>query len=325
MIIDCHAHLVPPALLDAIRSQSAQFPSVRLIEEGGSLGFSFAGAKPTRPVSKPLSDLGARLKWMDEQKIERQVVGGWLDMFGNELPAAEGVKWSRLINTHLAQAAKQQPRFVPLAAVPLQDGVLASEVLREAHAAGFKGAMVGTQPKGRGGVLDDPSLQPFWEAANDLGSVIFIHPVFESGDDRVHDYGMANAVGRITDTLIAMSRLIYAGHVTRYANMKVVAGIGGAALPYVVGRLRRNYSLDKDKLGDPDAALAAMYYDTIVQDSRTLRYLADIVGADRIMMGSDMPFPIGDLAPTKIVADTAFSEAERAAINGRLAQKLFGL
>jgi len=104
-----------------------------------------------------------------------------------------------------------------------------------------------------------------------------------------------------------------------------VAGIGGAALPYVIGRLRRNYSLDKDKLGDPDAALAAMYYDTIVQDPRALRYLADIVGAERIMMGSDMPFPIGDLAPLKIVAETKFSDAERTAINGGLAQRLFGL
>ena len=325
MIIDCHAHLVPPSLLEAIRSQAASFPSIRLIEDGGSLGFCFAGGKPTRPVSKPLSDLPARLKWMDEQNIERQVVGGWLDMFGYEVPAEEGVSWSRLINAHLAQTAMREPRFVPLATVPLQDGARAAEVLREAHATGFKGAMIGTQPKGKGGVLDDVKLKPFWEAANELGSVVFIHPVFESGDDRVHDYGMANAVGRITDTLIAMSRLIYAGHVTRYADAKIVAGIGGAALPYVIGRLRRNYSLEKDKLGDPDAALAAMYYDTIVQDPRTLRYLADIVGPERIMMGSDMPFPIGDLAPTKIVAETRFSDSERAAINGGLARRLFGL
>jgi aminocarboxymuconate-semialdehyde decarboxylase len=325
MIIDCHAHLVPPRLLDAIRSEAQHFPSIRLIEEGASLGFSFAGGKPTRPVSKPLSDLPARLKWMDDQNIERQVVGGWLDMFANEIPAEEGAKWSRLINAHLARAAKDQPRFVPLATLPMQDGARAAEVLREAHANGFKGAMIGTQPKGRGGVLDDPLLKPFWETANELGSVVFIHPVFESGDDRVHDYGMANAVGRITDTLIAMSRLIYAGHVTRYPQAKIVAGIGGAALPYVIGRLRRNYSLDKDKLGDPDAALAGLYYDTIVQDPRTLRYLADIVGPERIMMGSDMPFPIGDLAPLNIVAETRFSDSERAAINGGLAQRLFGL
>jgi aminocarboxymuconate-semialdehyde decarboxylase len=325
MIIDCHAHIVPPALLDAIPADKAHFPSIKLIEEGGSLGFSFAGNKPTRPVSKPLSDIAARLAWLDTNKIERQVVGGWLDMFAYEIPIEEGLRWSRLINTHLAKLAKEQPRFIPLATVPLQDGARAAEVLKEAHAQGFKGAMIGTQPKGKGGVLDDPSLLPFWETANNLGSIIFIHPVFESGDDRVHDYGMANAVGRITDTLIAMSRLIYAGHVTRFANMKVVAGIGGAALPYVIGRLRRNYSLDKDKLGDPDAALAAMYYDTIVQDTRTLRYLADIVGADRIMMGSDMPFPIGDLAPLKIVEETSFTDAERAGINGGVVQKLFGL
>jgi aminocarboxymuconate-semialdehyde decarboxylase len=325
MIIDCHAHIVPPALLDAIRSDRASFPSIKLIEEGGSLGFSFAGNKPTRPVSKPLSDIAARLAWLDTNKIERQVVGGWLDMFAYEIPIEEGLRWSRLINTHLAKLAKEQPRFIPLATVPLQDGARAAEVLKEAHSQGFKGAMIGTQPKGKGGVLDDPSLLPFWETANSLGSVIFIHPVFESGDDRVHDYGMANAVGRITDTLIAMSRLIYAGHVTRFANMKVVAGIGGAALPYVIGRLRRNYSLDKDRLGDPDAALAAMYYDTIVQDIRTLRYLADIVGSDRIMMGSDMPFPIGDLAPLKIVEETSFTDAERAGINGGVVQKLFGL
>ncbi|MGA7803079.1 amidohydrolase family protein [Bradyrhizobium sp.] len=325
MIIDCHAHLVPPSLLDAIRAEQASFPSIRLIEEGGSLGFSFAGNKPTRPVSKPLTDIAARLQWLDSNAIERQVVGGWLDMFGYEIPPDEGVRWSRLINAHLAKIAGEQPRFIPLATVPLQDGARAAEVLKEAHAQGFKGAMIGTQPKGKGGVLDDPSLLPFWQTANSLGSIIFIHPVFESGDDRVHDYGMANAVGRITDTLIAMSRLIYAGHVALYANVKIIAGIGGAALPYVIGRLRRNYALDKDKLGDPDAALAAMYYDTIVQDPRALRYLADVVGAGRIMMGSDMPFPIGDLAPLRIVQETSFTDAERASINGGLVQKLFGL
>ena len=294
MIIDCHAHLVPPSLLEDIKSQAAKFPSVRLIEDGASIGFSFAGGKPTRPVSKPLSDLPGRLKWMDEQKIERQVVAGWLDMYGNDLPAAEGAAWSRLINKHLAQTAKAEPRFIPLATVPTQDGKLAAEVLREAHAAGFKGVMIGTQTKGKGGVLDDPALDPFWEAANELGSIVSPHPVFESGDDRVHDYGMANAVGRVTDTMIAVSRMIYAGHFTRFPKMKFLALIGGAGLPYIMGRLRTNYALDK-KLGDPDAALAAMYYDTIVQDPRTLRYLADIVGADRLMMGSDMPFPIGDL------------------------------
>jgi aminocarboxymuconate-semialdehyde decarboxylase len=324
MIVDCHAHLVPPSLIEAVRANAGAFPSLKLVADGDAFGFSFAGGKATRPVAKPLSDLNGRLKWMDEQKIDAQVCGGWLDMFGYELPAEEGLRWSRMLNEHLAAAAKDQPRFVPLATVPLQDGARAADVLREAHALGFKGAMIGTQPKGVGGVLDDPSLEPFWKAADELGSALFIHPVFESGDNRVHDYGMANAVGRITDTLIAVSRIIYSGHILKYRNAKVIVGIGGAALPFVVGRLRRNFSLDQ-KLGDPDASLAAMYYDTIVHDPKVLRFLADTVGADRIMMGSDMPFPIGDLTPMKVVEAAGFSAAEAASMNGGLARKLFGV
>src|SRR5205085_1627168 len=205
-------------------------------------------------------DVAARLAWMEQNGIERQVVGGWLDMFGYEVPAEEGAAWSRLINRELMRLATTEPRLVPLATVPLQHGALAAEVLREAAAAGFRGAMIGTQPKGVGGVLDDADLDAFWQAADQVGAAIFIHPVYESGDDRVHDYGMANAVGRITDTLIAVARLIYAGHVVRFANAKIVAGIGGAGLPYVLGRLRRNYELDKAKLADPAAALRALYY-----------------------------------------------------------------
>lgn len=324
MIIDAHAHFVPPSLLQAIRDNANAFPSVKLIEDGGSIGFSFAGGKPTRPVSKPLSDMEARVKWMDAQGIDKQVVGGWLDMFGNELPPEEGERWSRLANEHLMRAANANPHFIPLAAVPLQDGQRAAAVLRDAHADGFRGAMIGTQPKGVGGVLDDPSLDPFWASANDVGFALFIHPVFESGDNRVHDYGMANAVGRITDTLIAVSRLIYAGHAQRYPNARIIVGIGGAALPFVLGRLRRNFMLDRT-LGDPDAALNAYYYDTILQDTRALRFLAEIVGVERIMMGSDMPFPIGDPEPMKIVAEAGFTASQRSVINGGCAQKLFGL
>lgn len=322
MIIDSHAHLVPPSLLDAVRANVQTFASLKLTDEGG---FVFADAKPTRPISKPLSDVAGRLRWMDEQHIDAQMVGGWVDMFGYELPVEEGVRWSRLINAHFVSCAKEQPRFIPLATLPMQHGASAAQVLREAHGQGFRGAMIGTQPRGRGSVLDDPDLLPFWEAADALGSVVLVHPVFDCGDDRVHDYGMANAVGRVTDLLLAMSRLIYSGHVTRFRNAKIVACTGGAALPYVVGRLRRNYELDKDKLGNPDDALAALYYDSIVHDRHALRFMADRVGADRIMMGSDMPFPIGDLKPMAVVEAAGFSAEERASINGGLAQRLMGL
>ncbi|MGE0629754.1 MAG: amidohydrolase family protein [Hyphomicrobiaceae bacterium] len=324
MIIDCHAHLIPASLLEQVKKDAAKFPSVKLNPVGESVGFQFASSKPTRPAAKGLYDLAARLAWMDKNGIDRQVCGGWLDMMGNELPIEEGERWNRIANEHMMSVAKSESRIIPLAALPMQDGARAAQVLKDAHAAGYKGAMIGTQPKGVGGVLDDPSLDVFWKTADDLGTVIFFHPVFESGDNRVHDYGMANAIGRITDTMIALGRLIYAGHVIKYKNIKFIAGIGGAALPYIAGRLRRNYAVEQGKVADPDASLAALWYDALVQDVGTLKFLASKVGSDRIMLGSDMPFPIGDLdQPKKLIADAGFSADEAASINGGLAAKLF--
>src|SRR6266852_1054627 len=115
MIVDTHAHLAPPDLLTAIRKEAGRFPSLRVIEDGGSLAFAFAGGKPTRPVSKPLSDLKARLAWMKSQGIDRQVCGGWVDMFGYELPPAEGETWSRIMNDALLAAGKAERAIVPLA------------------------------------------------------------------------------------------------------------------------------------------------------------------------------------------------------------------
>src|SRR5579884_3062096 len=176
MIVDCHAHLVPPDLLEAIRKHKARFPSVRVIEEPGSIAFAFADGKPTRAVSKPLSNIPARLDWLTSQGIERQVVGGWVDMFGYELQGEEGENWSRLINDALLAASKAQPAFVPLATVPLGDGRRAASVLKDAMKAGFPGAMIGTLPRGPGSTLDHPDLDAFWAAADEYGAVIHIHP-----------------------------------------------------------------------------------------------------------------------------------------------------
>src|SRR5256885_7072331 len=148
MIIDDHGHLVPPDLLAAIRKERRRFPSLRLVEDGPSLALAFAGGKPSRPIMKGLGDVTGRLAWMAKQSIDRQVVGSWPDWFGYELPAAEGKAWCRLINDQQLAAAKVEPRFVPLACVPMQDGARAAAVLRAAVAMGFPGAMIGTLPRG---------------------------------------------------------------------------------------------------------------------------------------------------------------------------------
>ncbi len=324
MIVDAHAHLVPPDLLDAIRKDKARFPSVRQIEDGGSLAFAFAGAKPTRPVSKPLSDIPARLAWLKERGIDRQVTGGWVDMFGYEIPGEEGESWARLTNDALLAAGKANPAFVPLATVPLADGKRAAAVLKDAVKAGFPGAMIGTLPRGPGSTLDHPDLDPFWAAANETGALIHIHPSFDAGDVRVNDYGLANGLGRITDAAIAAARLLFKGQVTKYKNCKFFAPMGAAALPFVIGRLKRTQAITPD-VADPAEGLSLLYTDTILHDVRVLKFVIEMIGTERLMMGSDSPFPIGDMQPVKIVEQAGVTAAQAASINGGLAEKVFGI
>src|ERR1700690_2920447 len=322
MIVDCHAHLVPPELLAATRKDAAKFPNVRLIEDGGGLALAFAGGKPTRPVSKPLSDIAGRLAWMAKQGIDKQVVGGWVDMFGYELPGAESEAWSRLANDALLAAAKAEPRFVPLATVPLGDGARAAGVLKTAIAAGFPGALIGPLPRGVGSTPDHAARDPFWQAADETGALIHIHPSFDAGDVRVNDFGLANGLGRITDAAVAVARLISAGPVAKYKNAKIFAPMGAAALPFVLGRLKRNHAITPG-IGDPVEGLAHIYTDTILHDVRVLKFVIEMIGSERLMMGSDMPFPIGDTEPTKIVAAAGLFKAQADSINGGLAARLF--
>src|SRR5205085_10666920 len=147
--------------------------------------------------------------------------GSWPDWFGYELPAAEAEAWCRLINEAQLAIAKSEPRFVPLAVAPLQDGARAAAVLKSAIAAGFPGLMISTLPRGIGSVLDAPDLDPFWTAADETGAVIHIHPALDSGESRVHDYGLANGVGRVSDAVVAISRIAMSGHIARYRHAHV--------------------------------------------------------------------------------------------------------
>ena len=129
MIIDSHAHFVPQTLLEEIRDVISSFPSIKLVKFENSFGFSFSNSPSTRPVNIKLSDKSSRLSWMDNQLIDLQVVGGWLDMFGYQIPIDEGIKWSKLINKHLKSFCDtSNNRFIPLATLPMQNGKAAAQL-----------------------------------------------------------------------------------------------------------------------------------------------------------------------------------------------------
>lgn len=325
MNIDIHAHFAPQEMFDDLRRNIGRFPSVEMLQSDGTFQLAFAGGKPTRPVAPRLRDTEKRLQWMSERRIDHQVSGGWLDMFGYELPADEGADWSRMINEHLLKACGNEPRITPLGSIPMQSGKRAAQVLNEAMDAGFRGFMIGAQPKGDGGNLDDPDLDPLWEAASDRGAAILIHPVFDTSDARIQKPDLVNAVARLNDMTAACARLLFSGHFIKYDGMKPVLTTGGGGLPFVIGRLVRNFQANPGKYADPEEGLRRCYFDSLVFQPAALKFLCDKVGADRIMLGSDYPFPIGDPAPVKVVEECDLSDADKSRILSGTAAEMFGI
>ena len=322
MIIDTHAHVVPGSMLEALRGERRLFPSVKLNTDGAMPRLQFAGGMPGRPIQPRLADLAQRRDWLKQARVDHQLVGGWTDVYGYELAGVEAADWARFYNEHMQRDAAGLNALTALATVPLQDGALAARVLDEALDSGFKGAMIATQPKGTGGNLDDPELDPFWELASARGATIFVHPHYLCGDERLAGYDLVNAVGRLADSTVAVARLLFSGHLTRFPGMSLVLSHGGGALPYALGRLKRNRAIHPE-YADPEDGFRRLYFDTVLFEPRALRFLCDVAGADRVMLGSDYPFGIGDPDPCGVVDRTKLTAAERAAILGGNAARVF--
>lgn len=323
--VDVHAHFVPRLLIERFAAHHASFPDVRMTGDSRNPSFQFPGGDATRPLNPKVADLDDRRAWMDEAGIDHQLLGLWTDIEGYELEARQGQAWSRLINDCMQEALRNEPRFSPLATLPLQDGQLAAEMLEDCLARGFAGAMIGTLPKGvSGGMLDDPALDPFWEAASRLQAGIFLHPMYVCGDPRVLDYEMVNAISRVAETSIAVTRLLYSGHLLKYPGVKLVLAHGGAALPYALGRLSRNHQ-HFGNMADPVQGFQALYFDSCIFDPELLQLLASKAAPDHVMLGSDMPFTIGDPRPRQVIEGAYLRDAQRRGMLGQTAQTVFRL
>lgn len=319
-VVDVHAHLVPSDLLRDLAGGRVRFPNVEVSGHGSTHVVSFCGGAPTRPVAPGLTDQGRRAEWLTDNGIEHQLVGGWLDVLGYELPPQEGADWAELMTERLIGAVADDDRMVALGTVPLQDPQRAAEAVRKQRSAGLPGVMIATRVGKR--ELDDPALTPFWEAADETGAVVFIHPGFGGGGNRYHDFGLVNGLGRLEDSTVTLARLLYAGIPARRPGARVIAAHGGAALPFVLGRLVQNHVINRDTTSDPLESFAALYFDTVVFDPAALSYLVAKAGADHVLLGSDYPFPIGDLTPRAVVEDACLPEASKAAVLGGNAHKL---
>ena len=241
---------------------------------------------------KGLSDTAGRLAWM-EQAGHRQAgqrrLAGLVRLRAARRPRARpGAGCS---TTRLLAAAKAEPRFVPLASrAAAGRRARRAPCSRPRWRRAFRGAMISTLPRGIGSVLDAKDLDPFWTAADDTGAVIHIHPAYDAGESRVNDYGLANGVGRVTDAVVAMSRLAMhrPHHALPQRQVLRADRRRGAAV-----RARAAQAQPRDHARTSPIRprrWRLIYTDTIVHDPRVLRFVVEMIGADRVMMAPTCRF-----------------------------------
>jgi aminocarboxymuconate-semialdehyde decarboxylase len=326
VIVDVHAHYVAPRALDEAAREPGRFGVGVETVEGGRRRLTFPGLAATRPMLPRLLELAERRSAMAATGVERQVLAPWMDVVGYSLPPDEGARWSRLLNTGLAETLRAEGggRFDGAATVPLQDGARAAAELEHAVGVlGLSGVQIGTNVLGV--PLGRASLDPLWRAAVATRTPVILHPWHVAGEDRVAPLGLLQLLGYPFDTTLAAASLVLDGVADRFPELTVVLVHAGGFFPYQAGRLQRGHALAARATRAPLDALRWFYYDTITHWTPPLRFLAEIAGADRLVLGTDYPFDVGDPDPVASVRAARLDPAAERAVLGATAAALFRL
>lgn len=265
------------------------------------------GDTPLRKVDARLWDMASRLAAMDAAEVDRHVLSTVPVMFNYWAPPRAALDLARFLNDHVASWVRERPdRFMGLGTLPLQAPDLAiAELERCVRELGLHGVQVGTHVLGRS--WDDRDLEKVLAAAMALDAAVFIHPWDMLATERMPSWFAPWLVGMPTETALAAGSLMFGGVLERLPNLRVGLAHGGGALPYLLGRFDRGFTARPDLCATRTACLPSVlwkrfYVDTLVQDGATLRLLAEKSGLERLMLGTDFPFPLGEEDPGRVLS-----------------------
>lgn len=284
--IDVHGHGVPRQFLEEVKRTRLGGVDVAPTDKGGYI-VTFPGCKPLRPAAGIMLDFANRLGWLDGQGMQHQLIGPWLDVHGQELPAADGQVWVRQLNDALIESiAASGRRLLAHATLHLADPQAAArELERCVKKLGMNGCMIATNlPKGE---LHENRYDALWEAAQSLDVPVTLHPLMDGPAACMFQQTprFKNVYGRTIDTTITAAQLILAGVFERYPKLKLVLVHGGGFLPYQSDRLDREFGEKGKKL--PSDYMKQLYYDTVNMSAPALQMLFGLVGTGQVMIGSD--------------------------------------
>jgi aminocarboxymuconate-semialdehyde decarboxylase len=349
MKIDLHTHILPHDWPD-LDAKYGYTGFVRVDHYRPCCARMMIGDRFFREIGDNAWDPQRRLEECDRAGVSVQVLSTVPVMFSYWAKPADGLDLSRRLNDHIAEVVRAHPvRFAGLGTIPLQDPESAArELERCVRELGLRGVQIGSHVDANTHLpndqrnLDDRSLDPVWQAAEEWGAAIFVHPWDMVGKERMPKYWLPWLVGMPAETSLAICSMMFGGVFDRFPRLRVAFAHGGGAFPFTIGRIEHGFNVRPDLVAidsqinprsylarldeSGTAAPARFYVDSLVHDADALRLLLKFFGTERIALGSDYPFPLGEAHPGELIESMPdFSPEEKTRLLSGSAREFLAL
>ncbi|MFE6891399.1 amidohydrolase family protein [Streptomyces sp. NPDC057694] len=323
--VDVHAHILIPEIEALVAGRPGLDEAKALdIRRNGPAALAVNGPMIGERIAG-LTDPAVRLAAMDAQGVDIQLVSPSPSHYHYWADEETAEKVYRLAHEATAAHCAVAPdRLLGLGLAPLQHPEMATRALERAVESGLLGVEISSHAPAR--ELSDPAYEPFWARAEKTGAVLFLHPFGCTLDERLDQWYLSNSVGQPTENAVALSHLIFSGVLDRHPGLKLIAAHGGGYLPTHIGRADHAWTARSDAGAGcahlPSSYLKRLYFDSLVHDPHVLRELVRVVGADRVLLGSDYPFDMGADDPLGALRAAQLPEAAVHAVRGGNASTL---
>jgi len=326
--IDTHAHVLPSEWPDlATKYGDDRFPVMVRTEGRHRI---YKDGKFFREVWANAFDPEVRVADYAKFGVDVQVISTVPVLFSYWAKPNQALELHKFLNEHTADICRRYPRhYAGIGTVPLQSPTLAiQEMERCVDQLGLQGVQIGSHCENWN--LDAPELFPFFQAAAELGAAILVHPWDMMGASSMPKYWLPWLVGMPAEQARAVCCLIFGGVLERLPNLRVCFAHGGGAFPYTIGRIEHGFRMRPDLVAtdnarNPREYLGRIWFDSCVHDNAALRYLLDVAGTDKVMLGTDYPFPLGEQEPGAAIAALGLPASDQSRLFHRTALEWLGL